>query len=176
MYQTELADQTYCLTNAGASDLGQSHVDRSVSTLTWHRPSLMKDICHLRVDLYLPDPYNRSLWTDILAKQLTSLIVSVGNGTKLKDMRLLIATWHRFRELTEWQAEVLDLLDHLNVRGHTQVRTRSLDGKLRATLQELDLTSKLRDVSMSQNVDIFTDCYETAGNDMDWEWEGGVII
>lgn len=77
----------------------------------------MKDICHLRVDLYLPDPYNQRLWTNTLAKQLTSTIVSVGNGTRLKDMRILIATWHRFRELNEWQAEVLGLLGNLNVRA-----------------------------------------------------------
>ena len=176
MYQTELSDHSYCVANAGASYLGQGCVYRPVSTLPWHRPNLMEDICHLRVDLYLPDPYDRSLWTDTLTKQLTSMIVSVNNGTKLKDMRLLIATWHRFRELTEWQAEVLGLLGHLSVRGHTQVRTRSLDGKLRATLQELDLTSKLRDTFMSRNADVFTDCHETAGNDMDWEWEGGVVI
>ena len=144
--------------------------------LPWHHPSLMKDIRHLRIDLYLPDPYKRELWTDTLAKQLSSLIISVGNGTKLKDMKVLIATWHRFRELTEWQTEVLGLLGQFSVRGHTQVRTRSLDGKLRAALQRLDLTVKLRNISVAPGRDVLDGCFETTGNDMDWEWEGGVVI
>lgn len=136
----------------------------------------MKDLRHLRIDLYLPDPYRRGLWTDALAKQLTGLIVAVSNGGKLKDLRILIATWHRFRELTDWQTEVLSLLGQFSVRGHTQVRTRSLDGKLRATLGELGLAIKMRDVPTSGTQNVFIEYCETAGNDMDWEWEGGVVI
>ena len=176
MSQTELTNHGYCFANTEASDYGQAYYDRPLSMLPWHRPALLKDIRHLRVDLYLPDPYQRRLWTNTFAKQLSSLAISVGNGTKLKDMRVLFATWHRFRELAEWQAEVLGLLGQLSVRGHTQVRTRSLDGKLRAALQTLDLTSKLRDASMSRTANVFTKCLETTENDMDWEWEGGVVI
>lgn len=136
----------------------------------------MKDLHHLRIDLFLPDPYMRASWTNTLAKQLTGLITSVANGRKLKDLRILIATWHRFRELTDWQTEVLGLLGQLTVRGHTQVRTRSLDGKLRATLEKLDLASRLRDNSISYAPNTFTEPDEMAGDDMDWEWEGGVVI
>ena len=125
----------------------------------------MKDLRHLRINLYLPDPYNKRLWTDGLAEQLASLIASFDNGTKLKDLRILISTWHCFRELSEWQAGVLGLLERLSVRGHTQVRSRSLDGKLRASLQQLDLTSKLRDTSWSP--DAFVGCCDTAENDLD---------
>lgn len=142
----------------------------------WYLPGLMKDLRHVRIDLFLPDPYKRRLWTDTLAKQLTGLIVSVANGRKLKDLRILIATWHRFRELTDWQTDVLRLLEQFSVRGHTQVRTRSLDGKLRATLGELSLASRLRDVSTSCTPNVLAECCETAGVDMDWEWEGGVVI
>lgn len=176
MEQTQLANFVYCLPDTEESGLGQAYDDRSESMMPWHCPALMKDIRHLRIDLYLPDPYKRKLWTDTFAKQLSSMIISVGNGTKLKDIRVLIATWHRFRELTEWQTEVLGLLGKFSVRGHTQVRTRSLDGKLRATLQDLDLTSKLREASMSRTADAFTECYETTEHDMDWEWEGGVVV
>ena len=175
-HQTELFDHVYHLADTEASDFGQAHADLPVSMLPWHGPSIMKNIRHLRIDLYLPDPYNRRLWTDTLAKQLTSSVISVSNGTRLRDVRVLIATWHRFRELTEWQAEVLVLLEQLSVRGHTQVRTRSLDGKLRAALQDLDLTSKLRDASITQTADVFNECYELADHDMDWEWEGGIVI
>lgn len=136
----------------------------------------MKDLRHLRIDLFLPDPYKRRLWTDTLAKQLAGLIASVANGKKLKDLRILIATWHRFRELNDWQTKVLETLDQLSVRGHTQVRTRSLDGKLRASLGELDLASRLRDASTCYTPNILTECCETAGNDMDWEWECGIVI
>jgi hypothetical protein len=136
----------------------------------------MKDLRHLRVDLYLPDPYRRGLWTDALAKQLAGLIVAVSNGGKLKDLRVLIATWHRFRELADWQTEVLSLLGQFSVRGHTQVRTRSLDGKLRATLGELGLAIKMRDFSTSGTQNVLIEYCETAGGDMDWEWEGGVVI
>lgn len=136
----------------------------------------MKDLRDLRIDLFLPDPYKRRLWTDALTKQLIDLIMSVANGRKLKDLRILIATWHRFRELTDWQTGVLGLLEQFSVRGHTQVRTRSLDGKLRAALGELDLANKLRDVSTSCTSNVLAECCETAGVDMDWEWEGGVVI
>jgi hypothetical protein len=137
---------------------------------------VMKDIRHLRIHLFLPDPYRRALWIDTLAKQLTSLIDSTANGAKLKDLRILISTWHRFRELAGWQTKVLGLLGQFRVRGHTQVRTRSLDGKLRAALGELDLASKLRDVAMASTPDVSTEVCETAGDDMDWEWEGGVVV
>jgi hypothetical protein len=36
------------------------------------------------------------------------------------------------------------------MRGHVQVRTRSIDGKLRATLYDLSLTNRMRDSRMSQ--------------------------
>jgi hypothetical protein len=136
----------------------------------------MKDLRHLRIDLFLPDPYRQGLWTDALSKQLTGVIVAVSNGGKLKDLRILIATWHRFREFADWQTEVLSLLGQFSVRGHTQVRTRSLDGKLRATLGELDLTIKMRDVSTWGTQNVLTESCETAGDDVDWEWEGGVVI
>lgn len=175
--QTELNDHVNrILTVTEASDSGQVHANLPISTVPWHQPSIMKHIRHLRVDLYLPDPYNRRLWTDELLKQLTNLTNSTVNGKKLKDMRVLIATWHRFRELTEWQAEILELLGQFSVRGHTQVRTRSLDGKLRAGLQSLDLTARLRDVTMASTPNVFIDCCEATANGMDWEWEGGVVI
>lgn len=136
----------------------------------------MRNLRHLRIDLFLPDPYRRRLWIETLAEQLSGLIASVANGQKLKDLRILIATWHRFRELNDWQTKVLEMLDQFSVRGHTQVRTRSLDGKLRATLGELDLASRLRDISTSCTSNVLAECCETAGVDMDWEWEGGVVI
>jgi hypothetical protein len=161
---------------ADKSDNEQGRVDLSISSQPWYIPDIMKDLRHLRVDLFLPDPYRRELWTDALAKQLTGLIVAVSNGGKLKDLRVLIATWHRFRELADWQTEVLSLLGQFSVRGHTQVRTRSFDGKLRVTLGKLDLANRMRDVSSSRTPNSMTECCETAGADMDWEWESGVVI
>ena len=173
----DLTNPVSCLfTNTEPSDSGQIHVDLPISTQPWDLRGVMKDLRHLRIHLFLPDPYRRALWTDTLVKHLTGLIESTANGTKLKDLRILISTWHRFRELTGWQTEVLGLLGQFRVQGHTQVRTRSLDGKLRAALGELDLANKLRDVAMASTPDIFTELCETAGDDMDWEWEGGVVV
>ena len=113
---------------------------------------------------------------DTLAQQLTSLILSVGEVTNLKDIRILIATWHHLRELTEWQTEVLCLLRQLSARRYTQIRARSLDRKLRASLQELDLASRLRKHSVTCVPNVFDGFSDTTGSGMDWEWEGGVVI
>jgi DNA-binding transcriptional MerR regulator len=113
---------------------------------------------------------------DTLAQRLTSLVLSVEQGVQLNEIRILIATWHQFRELTKWQTEVLGLLRGLSARVHTQVRTRSLDKKLRASLQELDLASRLRETNAKCAPKDFAECFDEAESDMDWEWEGGVLI
>lgn len=173
----ELINPVSCLlAPAEKGNDGKPIIDLPIFTQPWYLPDITKDLRHLRIDLFLPDPYRRGLWTDALAKQLTGLIVAVSNGGKLKDLRILIATWHRFRELVDWQTEVLSLLGQFSVRGHTQVRARSLAGKLRATLGQLDLAINMRDISTSGAQNVFTECWETAGDDIDWEWEGGVVV
>lgn len=144
--------------------------------LPWHHTRAPKFLRHLRLDLYLPDPYSRKLWQYDLATQLRQFVASVDEGDKLKDLRVLIMTWHRFRDLTDWQADVLGILSQMTVRGHVEFRTRSLDGKLRATLQKIDLTNQLRDCSDLRTISAFDECCTVGCQDVDWEWEGGVVI
>lgn len=169
---TDPAD--YPLAKAFANDKAPNTNGQSI--LPWHHPNPTRDLRHLRLDLYLPDPYNKKLWVDTLVTQLARFSASISGGNKLKDLRILIATWHCFRELSDWQADVLRVLQQVTLRGHVQVRTRSLDGKLKAALQSLDLTSRMRDGPISCALDIFDGCIEIGETDMDWEWEGGVII
>jgi hypothetical protein len=121
--------------------------------LPWRRLDVIATLRHLRLNLYLPDPYSTRLWEDVLAQQLAKLIKAMDNGQRLKDLKVLIVTWHRIRNLSTQQAEVLGIFEQMNMRGNVQVKTRSLDGRLKATLHGLDLT-----------------------NGMDWEWEGGILI
>lgn len=64
----------------------------------------------------------------------------------------------------------------MTVRGHVEIRTRSLDAKVKIALQSLDLTNKVRDRPKSRKVDVFQEDCELGYPDMDWEWEGGVVI
>lgn len=48
--------------------------------------------------------------------------------------------------------------------------------KLRAALQDLDLTDKMRTGQNSQPLDRYSRSQEVVGRDMDWDWEGGILI
>lgn len=111
-----------------------------------------------------------------MAMQLQQFVASFDNRSHLRDLKILIASWHRFRDLRDWQADLLGLLGQLTVRGHIEVRTRSLDGKVRTALQSLDLTNKVRDRLKSRKVDGSEEDCQLGYVDMDWEWEGGVVI
>lgn len=167
---------TYPLMRTSVNDKISNTDSPLCSMLPWHRSSVTKDLRHLRLDLYLPDPYNKKLWVATLAAQLTRLSASISGGDKLKDFRILIATWHRFRELSDWQTDVLRLLGKITLQRHVQVRARSLDVKLKAALQSLDLSSGIRLESMPCALEFIDRCVEIGGSDMDWEWEGGIII
>lgn len=143
----------------------------------WQLTLVAKNLRSLRLDLYLPDPYNKGLWTDVVAMQLQQFVASLGRKSHLRDLKILIASWHRFRDLPDWQADILGLLGQLRVRGHIEVRTRrSLDGKVKTALQSLDLTNKVRDRPKSRKVECSEEVCQLGCPDMDWEWEGGVII
>jgi hypothetical protein len=144
--------------------------------LPWRCLDVITTLRHLRLNLYLPDPYSTRLWEDVLAQRLSSLVKAIDNGQRLKDLRVLIVTWHQFRDLSTRQAEVLGIFEQMQMRGHVQVRTRSIDGKLRATLHDLGLTNRMRDRRMSQVPKVNQEDCKATGSDMDWEWEGGILI
>lgn len=111
-----------------------------------------------------------------MAMQLQQFVASFDDRSHLRDLRILIASWHRFRDLPDWQADILGLLGQLTVRGRIEVRTRSLDGKVKTALQSLDLTNKVRDRPKSRKVDGSEEDCQLGCPDMDWEWEGGLVI
>ena len=147
-----------------------------VSMLPWRCPGVITTLLHLRLNLYLPDPYSARLWEDVLAQQLANLIRAFDNGWRLRDLRVLIVTWHQFRDISTRQAEILGIFEQVHMRGHVQVKTRSIDGKLRAALHNLDLTNRMRDSVISRVPIVNREDCKVAESDMDWEWEGGITI
>lgn len=64
----------------------------------------------------------------------------------------------------------------MTIPGHVEVKTRSISAKLRAALQDLDLTDKMRVGQESQPLDRYSRSQEVVSSDMDWDWEGGILI
>ena len=143
--------------------------------MPWQCPDVITTLRHLRLNLYLPDPYSTRLWEDVLARRLSRSIKAIDYGQRLKDLRVLIVTWHQFRDLSTRQAEVLSIFEQMQMRGHVQVRTRSIDGKLRATLHDLSLTNRMRDSRTSEVPKVNQEDCNATGSDIDWEWEGGIL-
>lgn len=144
--------------------------------LPWQSPTLFGQLRHLRLNMYLPDPYSASLWEDTLATQLANLIKTIDNGRKLKDLSVLIATWHHFRDLRAWQTKVFGIFKKMEIRGHVHIRTRSLDGKLSCAIRNLDLASKMRNEQGLRARSLRGEACGAYGGDLDWEWEGGVVV
>lgn len=147
-----------------------------VSMLPWQCMNLMQRLRHLRLNLYLPNPYNTRLWDNTLLKRLAELLQAIDSGKKLKDLKILIATWYHFHGITTRQAATLGILKQMTIHGHVEVRTRSISDRLRAALQDLDLTDKMRTGQKSQPLERYSGSQEVASRDMDWDWEGGIII
>jgi hypothetical protein len=147
-----------------------------ISMLPWRYADAITTVRHLRLNLYLPNPYDQRLWENTLTQQLIKFVQAVNNGQRMRDLKILIATWHHFHGMTAQQAAVLGILGQMHKQGHVQVKTRGMSGKLRAALQDLDLTDKMRDSRQSQFQDRSNRSYETIGRDMDWDWEGGILM
>lgn len=144
--------------------------------LPWRCPDVMLGLRHLRLNLYLPNPYSTGLWEDALFRRLTRFIQAIDNGARLKDLKILIATWYHFHGITIRQAAILGIFEQIHIKGHVQVKTRSISEKLRAALQDLNLTNKMRVGQVSQPLDHYSRSCEFASSDMDWDWEGGILM
>lgn len=144
--------------------------------LPWQCLNLMQRLRHLRLNLYLPNPYDTRLWDDKLSKRLAELLQAIDNGSRLEDLKILIATWYHFHGITPRQAATIAVLRQITIQGHVEVRTRSISAKLRAALQYLDLADKMRVGERSQFLDRHSIYQEVVSSDMDWDWEGGIII
>jgi hypothetical protein len=144
--------------------------------LPWRYTDSLTTLHHLRLNLYLPNPYDRRLWEDTLPQRLNQFIQAIDNGERLRDLEILIATWYHFHDLSTRQATALGIFEQMNMRGHVQVKARSIDEKLRVALKDLNLTDKVREGGIPQAPGICHRSFRVADGDMDWEWEGGVVI
>lgn len=144
--------------------------------LPWQCMNLTQRLRHLELNLYLPNPYNTRLWDDTLLKRLAEFLQAIDNGRRLKDLKILVATWYHFHGITARQAATLGIFKQMTIHGHMEVRTRSISAKLRAALQDLDLADKMRVGQRSQPLERYSGSQEVARIDMDWDWEGGIII
>jgi hypothetical protein len=122
----------------------------SVSLLSWRSVDTIMTVRQLKLNLYLPNPYNKRLWEDTLAKRLIKFVQAINDNERLRDLKILISTWYDFHGLSIRQAAVLDILGQIRAQGHVRVTTRGIDEKLRAALQNLDLTKKMRCDRLSQ--------------------------
>jgi hypothetical protein len=146
------------------------------SSLPWQYPNMLSNLRHLRVNLYLPRQHDTATWTDKLGKQLSSFVEAVDHGQKLKDIKLLIGTWHRIRGLGKPQLDVLGILEQMRVRGFVQVRTRSLDPDGKAVVEALGLGRRMRSTGSSGSRLKHLDGEQPGGRHLDWDWEGGAAI
>lgn len=159
--------------------LNERHYDAQsslVSMLPWECVNIAQRLRHLRLNLYLPNPYNTMLWDDKLLKRLAELLQAIDNGSRLKDLKILIATWYHFHGITSRQAATLGVLRQMTIHGHVEVRTRSISAELRAALQDLNLADEMRVEQRFQPLDRHSGSQEVVSSDMDWDWEGGIII
>ena len=134
---------------------------------------MQENIRNLRLNLFLPSPHNISLWTDKFSRQLASFVHAVDHGSRLKNFRVLIATWHKIRLLNGNQEEALNILERMEIRGLLQVRTRSLDPDGKAVVQKLDLERRMRATGAIQRKFENLGANRAGGRHLDWEWEGG---
>lgn len=135
----------------------------------------MQDIRHLRVNVWLPDPYGTISWEDGLAAQLAMFVEIVHQGKRLRSLRVLIATWHNLKTLNTRQTAVLDVLNSTRVRGDVQVRTRSLDKLTETILHGLNFHRRMLDPE-TRHVQRAQGVCGVEESDLDWEWEAGVVI
>jgi hypothetical protein len=147
-----------------------------ISMLPWRYADPITTVRHLRINLYLPNPYDQRLWEDTLTQQLIKFVQAVNNGQRMRDLKILIATWYHFHGITAQQAAVLSILRQIHKQCHVQIKTRGISGKLRAALQDLDLTDKTRVSRPSRSRNRGHRSHEGIGRDMDWDWEGGILL
>jgi hypothetical protein len=147
-----------------------------MSFLPWRCDDAIMTVRHLKLNLYLPNPYDKRLWENTLTKRIIGFVQAINNNERLRDLKILIATWYHFRGLSIQQAAVLNILGQIRVQGHVQVKTWSIDEKLRAALQNLNLTKKMRVDQPLKLSDCCNMSCEVIGREMDWDWEGGLLM
>jgi phosphatidylserine/phosphatidylglycerophosphate/cardiolipin synthase-like enzyme len=110
------------------------------SALLHLNPALFQLLRHLRLDISLPNPYSRKLWQTTFATQLSTFVLAIDEGVRLRSLRVLISSWHYFREVCEWQTAVLvEGLGQMEVKGNVEVRGRGFGSEVVGMLREVGL-------------------------------------
>lgn len=137
---------------------------------------MLANLRHLRLNLWLPPQHDTALWNDKFSKQLSSFAEAIDHGQRLKDLHILIGTWHKIRELAQPQAAAFGTLERMQVRGIVQVRTRSLDRDGKAFVQKLHLERHMRVSSSPGTQSELLGAIRPGGRHLDWEWDGGATV
>jgi hypothetical protein len=180
--QTELPDPTSHPSSPTDNKSKNHHstTNHLASPIPQLNPAHLRSIRHLRLNLSLPNPYSRKTWQTTFATQLANFVNAIDNGHRLKDFKVLISSWHYFREVCDWQTDVLvEGLGKLEVKGDVQVRGRGFDVGVREELGEVRLSGMMMREGATRRI-----CgregsglsFGVAGESVDWEWEGGVVL
>ena len=82
--QIDFVDPTiWTLGHGSMCDKHYGPVGPLESILPWQSRSVMQDLRHLRVNVWLPDPYGTTSWRDGLAAQLARFVEIVERGERL---------------------------------------------------------------------------------------------
>lgn len=179
MLQADYVDPaTFPLPASSASTSASSSKDYGptgplLSSLPWQYRYALPNVRHLRLTIYLPVQYDSLLWTDKFAAQLEGFVRGIEQGRKLRDLRVLFASWHGLRDLSDLQIGVLRILRKMQVGGLVQVRTRSLDERGKKVVRELDLERGMRAGEAVEEMSVQSQGEGAGGKHLDWEWEGG---
>jgi hypothetical protein len=177
--QTELPDPTTYALSTENND-GKNHNTTLTSTLPCEDIARLQSIRYLRLNISLPNPYSRKTWQTTLASQLTDFGNAINKGHRLKEFKVLISSWHYFREICDWQTDVLaEGLGQLEVKGNVQVRGRGFEMGVRKQLGEVGLAGRMMGEGGGGRIrgrEVSELSCGSGGEDVDWEWEGGVAL
>lgn len=148
-----------------------------MSTLPWYNVDVFEDLRHVRLNIYLPTSHDRKAWTETFPRRLARFVQTLDQGTRLKDIRILIGTWYTFLNFSTSQSVVFDVLEKMQIRGSVQVRTKNIYRETKTSIRRLDLENRMRAPNRLP-VQLKEESAEDrpGGKHLDWEWEGGGLL
>ena len=148
------------------------------SVVPWRYPHLMRDIRHIRLNIYLPTSHDKKAWAETFPQRLKGFVRVLEQGRRLKDLRVLVGTWYTLLNLSESQKAAFDVLEQMQVRGLVQVRAKNIYKETRESFRALELERRMKaDGKGDREFGKLTRGEPGAGGRyLDWEWEGGGLL
>jgi hypothetical protein len=180
--QTELPDPTSHPSSPtdNRSKNHHSTTNHLASPIPQLNPTHLRSIRHLRLNPSLPNPYSRKTWQTTFATQLSDFVNAIDKGHRLRNLKVLFSSWHYFREVCDWQTDILvEAFGELEVRGDVQVRGRGFGGEVIGRMKAVGLGGRMMREGAAGRVcgrDGSGLSSGVAGESVDWEWEGGVVL